>query len=72
MNTTAFYLGMGSASTLILARLLLRAKRFGGTYNVVFVSVVWTNFYIGRNVLMSSMKLEQAISLVIRRKYTVL
>jgi len=39
-NTTAFYLGMGSARALILAGLLIHAKRCGGTYNMMFVSVV--------------------------------
>jgi len=66
-NTTAFCLGMGSASVLTLARFLLHAKGCGGTYNVMFVSVAWTNFYVGKNVLMSSMRLEQAIPLVIPR-----
>jgi hypothetical protein len=68
VNTAAFYLGMGSSSVL----LLLGAKRCGGTYNMMFISVGWTNFYIGRNVLMSSMKLEQAVPLVIPRKYALL
>jgi hypothetical protein len=72
VNTTAFYLGMGSASVLILARLLLHAERCFGTYNVMLLSVVWTDCYIRRNVLVSSMKLEQAIPLVIPRKYALL